>query len=466
MNDISIDGPPARPEPVTADPSDLSDPGDDGSSLPLVVRPVLAPLLRQYRSAEKRLARNPATRMLATVPKTTGFAVRTLRRRRHESPAGLPDTRLTPGLVGYVALDEAILTLAMGPERFPHRADYHRVSAELAEALELYAARGWISDPASYHRTPPALALEDVQITNGWAHRLRYERIHFPSSFEPQAGEPGRDRWQGYHTNRTASAWVLRHRDDAPRPWIVCVHGFGMGQAFMEFPAFHAAHLHHDLGCNLIGPTLPLHGNRKVGKMSGDQFLSFDLMNAVHGVAQSLWDVRRVLSWVRTQDPAGVGVYGISLGAYVAALLADFEPDLDAVVAGIPVTDFPALFASQSPAIIRRRSIEHGILGGPAEDVHRVVSPLAMAPVVAPEARFIFAGLGDRMSHPRQAHNLWRHWGEPRIRWYPGNHIGYMWSSKVRSFVDEVLHERGLTRPGSDDAELARVGSMANVAGA
>ena len=134
----------------------------------------------------------------------------------------------------------------------------------------------------------------------------------------------------------------------------------------------------------------------------------------------------------------------MSLGGYTTALLGAFDGDLAAAIAGIPVSDFPAIFRSQSPRIILDRSIEHGILGGPAESLHQVVSPLALEPAIAPDRRFIFAGLGDRMSHPRQAHDLWKHWEEPRIAWYPGNHVGYLFSSKVRAFVDDVLTERGL----------------------
>jgi len=401
-----------------------------------------------WHEAEKRLARHPLGRILGVGPRTAGYVVRTLRRRYGDDHLdGFPEIRLTPAHVGSVAMDEAILLLAKGPDRFPRRADYSRVATELAQARALYDERGWAADPASYHRTPPPLALDGVEITHGWAHGLRYERIHFASEFEPYEGEPGRERWLGYRANRTASAWVLRHDDDLPRPWVLCQHGFAMGYAFMEFPAFHTAHLHHDLGCNLVGPTLPVHGDRKVSAMSGDEFLSIDLMNSVHGLAQSIWDARRVFTWIRAQQPSAVGMYGISLGGYVASLIACFEPDLDAVIAGVPVTDFPALCESQSPMVIRHRSREHGILGGPADEVHRVVSPLILEPVVGHDARFIFAGQGDRMAHPRQAYNLWKHWEEPRIRWYPGNHLGFLWSGAVKTFVDEVLTERGLTVP-------------------
>jgi hypothetical protein len=406
----------------------------------------VAPVVQQYRSVERVLGRHAVTRAFGVVPRTTGFALRTVQRRARPAPVpGLPQTRLTPRLLGSVALDEAILTMAMAPDRFPRRSDYERVGAELRAARELYATSGWLDDPVSYHRLPPALTERDVQTTRGWAHGLAYDRIWFPSEFEPRPDEPARDRWLGFVTNRTAGAWVLRHADDRPRPWLVCIHGMGMGQAFMEFPAFHAAHLHHGLGLNLVGPTLPLHGHRKVGAFSGDQLLSYDLMNSVHGLAQAAWDVRRILSWVRAQDPAALGLYGVSLGGYTTALVAGLDGDLDLALAGIPVSDFPTLFELQNPPIIRQRSLEHGILGPLADDVHRVVSPLALDPLVPVESRAIFAGLGDRLAHPRQAHDLWQHWDRPRIRWYPGNHVGYLWSSKVRAFVDEVLLARGFS---------------------
>ena len=409
-------------------------------------KPIVDPAVARYREVEKVLGRHAATRVLGTVPRTTGFAVRTMRRRlTTEARPGLPETRLTPSLLGYVALDEAIVTLAMGPDQYPRRAEYERVHDELAAAGELYRARGWADDPASYHRAPPPLGPDDVQVTAGWAHGLRYERLHFPSEFAPRDEEPGAARWQSFHTNRNASAWVLRHDDDVPRPWLVCIHGFGMGEAFMEFPAFRAAHLHRELGINLIGPTLPLHGRRKVGRFSGDQLLSFDLMNAVHGLTQAAWDVRRVLSWVRAQGPTGVGVYGVSLGGYTTALVSCLDGDLDLALAGIPVTDFPTLFELQSPPVIVQRAIDAGVLGGPAEEAHRVVSPLAMPCLVPPEGRAIYAGLADRLAHPRQAHDLWTHWDQPTMRWYPGNHVGFLWSSKVAGFIDDRLTTRGLT---------------------
>ena len=94
---------------------------------------------------------------------------------------------------------------------------------------------------------------------------LSYERVSFASGYEPWPDEPGRDRWLGLGANRQAWAWVLRHHDDQPRPWLVCVHGFGTGSPMLDFPAFRAGYLHRELGLNLAMPVLPVHGPAEVG---------------------------------------------------------------------------------------------------------------------------------------------------------------------------------------------------------
>jgi hypothetical protein len=397
---------------------------------------------RSYRSFERSMARTTPTRALAALPRTARFLAATVVRRTRDDVPGLPVPALSPALAAQVAMDETILAVAMGPNRFPRRADYERVAAELAHARLLFESNGWLDDPVAYHRRPPDL--ETPAIDRGWALGQRFERLLFPSGWAPRPDEPGRERWMGYEANRTAVAAVLRHPGE-PRPWVVAIHGFACGYPFMDLVGLHASHLHRDLGLNVVMPVLPLHGPRRINRFSGDQFLSFDLINTVHGLSQAVWDIRQVLSWVRLQEPPAVALYGVSLGAYVTALLSGLEDDIDCAVAGIPVVDFPDMFRHQSPLHIRLRAVEHEILDGNAEIVHKVVSPLAFPPRVPHERRFIFAGLGDRMAPPPQAHALWRHWEKPEIFWYGGNHVGYLWSRQVTGFLDRSLSTSGLS---------------------
>lgn len=386
---------------------------------------------------EKGVARWPLARLSTVGPRTLRWALELAEGEADRVP-GVPTARATASLAAQVAMDEAIMALFQGPERFPRRADYERVGAELAVAREHFADQGWLDDPRSYHRDPDPLEL--VRSSRGWALGQRYERIRWQSGYRPRADEPGAARWQGYEHNHTASAWVLEHAEGS-RPWMLAVHGFGTGYAATDLLAFRAPHVHHDLGWNVAGIVLPVHGHRRSSRIAGEDFIGFDLMNTVHALAQAVWDIRRLLSWIRARDPQAVVLQGVSLGGYVVSLASCLDDDLDAVIAGIPVCDLPELFALLAPRHVQARARQHGILQGNAELVHRVVSPLAMPSLVPPERRYVFAGLGDRMAVPEQARMLWEHWDRPSIRWYPGNHVGYLWSDKVADFVDAALAE-------------------------
>ena len=401
-----------------------------------------------YRTSRRLVLDPPGGRVLRTVPRTLGFVASSYFRGRRvpvwpEPPAARP----TPGLAAQVAMDELVLAVMASPKRYPHRVDYERVGAEVLAAVELYERRGWLDDPRSFHRDLPAPTAGEVRLAWRRARRMPYQHLSFESGYEPWEGEPGIDRWAVYEANKTAHAWVLRHDDNRPRPWLVCVHGFGMGSAFMDFSAFRAARLHREHGLNLVFTVLPLHGPRQPNRLGGFEFMSFDALNTVHGVAQAISDIRRTIGWVRAEHGAGatapIGVYGISLGGFMAALLSSIEPGLDLVISGIPPTDLPALFAHHAPPVLRRRAVANNLLGEQVHRLHRVVSPLAMPSLVPKERRFLYAGHGDRMSTPKQAYRLWEHWDHPEMAWYSGNHVGFMWSKDAERFVTASLRSTG-----------------------
>jgi dienelactone hydrolase len=140
-----------------------------------------------------------------------------------------------------------------------------------------------------------------------------------------------------------------------------------------------------------------------------------------------------------SQGAERIGVLGYSFGALAATLVASLEPDLACVIAGIPLVDLPALFQRHSGPHVAKLAATYGVLGTPADEVHRVVSPLAMDCKVPFEDRYIFAGLGDRMSTFSQARKLWMHWGCPSLAAYQGGHVGFFWSRAVRQLVDKAV---------------------------
>lgn len=327
------------------------------------------------------------------------------------------------------------------PALLPRGDAFTNAGASVRAALARYEREGWLDAPATYHRAPGIPATVDLERARAFG--VRYKRVSFLSGFEPHAGEPGADRWMAQTANATAHAWMLEHRG-GPRPWLVCLHGFGMGQPSIDLRAFSALTM-HKLGLNILLPVLPSHGPRAMSAVRGEGFMSVDPVDSVHGLTQSAWDVRRSIRWLReARGAVQVGVYGLSLGGYVAALVASLEADLDCVIAGIPCTDFPSLYRRHSPGHIRKLAEEAGAMGPMASEVHRVVSPLAMPPLVAPGRRFIFGGLGDRMSTFQQARRLWEHWDHPPLGSYNGGHVGFFFSGEARQFVTDALWRTGL----------------------
>lgn len=335
------------------------------------------------------------------------------------------------------AIDLLLLRLFKGPAAIPDAAEQDRMFAEVARAREAWRERGVLGDPLAFHRAPPP-AEPIVERAGAWG--IRHERLLYASGYEPEPGDPARERWLGYEENRTAVAAVLRHRNpDAP--WLVCLHGLGMGNPFVDFQGFRAASL-HSLGMSLVFPVQPLHGRRASRAKGLSAYMSFDLLEVVHGMAQAVWDLRRLLGWLRAQGVTRIGLYGLSLGAYTAALLATLD-DFDLLLAGIPFCAIPELFVSHAPASLRAKIEKRGLLGADMEEALRVISPLWRQPRVAPERRWLFAGSGDRLIPALQAERLHQHWQGPPIKWYPGGHVSFFWTHQIQRFVERSLVAAG-----------------------
>ena len=168
-----------------------------------------------------------------------------------------------------------------------------------------------------------------------------------------------------------------------------------------------------------------------------------DVLDDIHATAHAVWDIRSLLSWIRQQQPeAPIGLYGLSLGGFIAALVASLDEDLVCAILGVPVADLIALLSRHSGLDHDDPRRETMIL---AEPLGRMISPLSLTPLVPPAGRFIYAGLADQVVHPReQVNRLWEHWGQPDIEWYRGGHAGFFQARPVQRFVTDALVQSGL----------------------
>jgi hypothetical protein len=215
----------------------------------------------------------------------------------------------------------------------------------------------------------------------------------------------------------------------------------------VDFTGFRARWLYKHLGLNVAVPVMPLHGPRRVGRRGGDGFFSGDFVDTLHAQAQAVWDIRRLTGWLRSQGAPSIGTYGVSLGGYTAALHASLDTNLDCVIVGVPATDFSRLLQSHVPKFAIRAAKAVGVPFQAIEQLLSVVSPFGFEPKLPHGRRFLFAGVADQLTTPDHARDLWLHWGEPRVAWYQGGHVSFLWQSEVRELIHEALITSGLIQP-------------------
>lgn len=366
--------------------------------------------------------------------------------------AGVPEPSTRASTAAKVAVDEAILGFEVlsGTGSIPTDGTLDRVIEELDQAHGFFAREGFLEKPETYHVPPPDLLDPDVRIQDVAGQRV--EVLRFESGYAPAEGEPGRDRWLAHAPCREGWAYVLRH-DGPPRPWLIATNGYRMGHARIDVSIFARFFEDHGrtgsqgaagLGLNVLIPVLPLHGPRRTHWHSGQGFLGVDVLDTIHAETQGLWDMRRLLGWVRAQGAPAVGAFGLSLGGLTTANFASLATGLVAAVPGIPLVSIERILRRHAPTAQLAWAESQGFDFERVSDLLRVITPTSLTPQVPRENRFLFGATGDRLVTPDQVRDLWRHWDEPEIVWYDGSHISFAGEAAVWEGVDRTLRESGL----------------------
>lgn len=365
-----------------------------------------SPLKRIARSAPARLAR---------VPSDTARAVIAHASARSRDGADAPPLRL--GVATSMGLDEAVVGLMKSPRMFPSRDEFPQFAEALAIAWTEALRRDWVTKPHTFHLAPPPGEPAAAHVKKALGG---YESVRFASGFEMPEGLAGFDAWREWPNRDLARMRVLRHGE--PRPWVIAIHGIGMGRSQLDFRTLPVRRLHHELGYNVVLPVLPAHADRAPGPI-GTEFMTKNLMQTIACTAQSVWEVRRMIGWIRETDPGQpIAVTGISLGGLITALVGSVEPGLSRAVAAFPVVDVQWVIRRHAPPTVAHWARNFGLQGSVADEVSRVINPLAMAAATPPERLRLIAGSADRFTGTGGARRLGRHWGI-ETQWVDSGHL-------------------------------------------
>ena len=259
--------------------------------------------------------------------------------------------------------------------------------------------------------------------------------LSWASEYRPFLAAVG-ERYARTPENQAAAVRFLGAAEK--RPVAILIHGYMAGNYQVEARLWPVQRLLRS-GYDVAFFTLPFHGVRaNAARRGAPEFPSADPRLSNEGFRQVIYDLQNFVAWLRQQGHPEVGVMGMSLGGYTAALLATVEHGLSFCVPVIPLASL-ADFAreqgelSAAPALAAE---EHALL----EQIYRVVSPLDRTPLVAPFRTMVVAAKADRITPVGHARKLAAHFGSQQVAWH-GGHLLQLGRNAAFRRVETLLRE-------------------------
>ncbi len=296
-------------------------------------------------------------------------------------------------------------------------------ASRIRSMWDVYAAPSLLARPSSFF-APPEPPLDISISKRRWLRSGRRLDISFPSAY--RTFDPSyQATYDIFKENRTCHArFLTRGRPGAPV--AVCIH-YWFGGYFDLDEQVLAARTLFRRGLDVLLFTLPFHGRRtpRQATLSGQLFPSRDLQRTNEAFGQAVADLGALLHWLRVDRSAGpVGLVGMSLGGYTAALMAGLDPNLAFVIPVMAPSSFADVMwhhGEDRPG--RLEAEEVGFSLWDFRTLWAVQCPLMHQPLLPPGRLHILWGEGDRVVPQAHQHALWHHWGQPEIHRYPGSHL-------------------------------------------
>ena len=312
-------------------------------------------------------------------------------------------------------LDETLIRLALAASR-PKR----RRLRDLSERLDYYeriAQEYAAIDPADFYGEPEPIRPERERLVEKIVGGTISD-LSWSSGYEPRLAS-ARDAYLRWKTNLTAHVRLFKH-DRPAKAAVIWIPGYRGGPPAIEQRISRALEL-FESGLDVAAYTTPFQGSRAPLRASRAPLFPSqgNIARTNEGFGQMIWELRGLLKWLFERSAPIVGVAGMSLGGYGAALLGTVEPRVSFLIPFIPLADFTdavvshdALRGIEIPETLQAASRR-------ALAIHR---PLARAPVVPAERVLIVGGVADRVTGRAHAERLAELFG-CEIAWFRGGHI-------------------------------------------
>ncbi len=186
---------------------------------------------------------------------------------------------------------------------------------------------------------------------------------------------------------------------------------------------------------------LPLHESRAPAReISGHEMLQGDLFTYVRAVAQAVRDLRSLAGWLRNEY-GSVGLWGLSIGALIAALAAERDARFSWAVLAQPAIRAGSAWGSPITAPMREHMRGIGVTREDVELVLRGLEPVG-PPAIGASRVLLQGGRWDRLATAEGLAELGRRWPGAEVRLYDAGHIslaiGNRWLQDGSEFVTRL----------------------------
>jgi pimeloyl-ACP methyl ester carboxylesterase len=278
--------------------------------------------------------------------------------------------------------------------------------------------------------------VQDVRLSQPGG--IRIVDLHWQSDYQTFLPEV-QEQYERYESNRTATARLFLH--DEPRPMAILIHGYLGGAHGMERRLWPMAFWRR-MGMDVALFVLPFHGPRaesKFGKLPPFPGAEPRLTN--EGFRQAMADFRDLFGFLVERGHEKIGVMGMSLGGYSAALAATLEARLSFAVPIIPLSS------------IADAALLHGHLGATPEDsaaqhkalvaVHQMTSPLHRELLMPAGSVLIVGAERDQITPIENARKLATHF-HCRLETMHGGHLLQLGRNARFRSIGRFLNELGI----------------------
>ena len=277
-----------------------------------------------------------------------------------------------------------------------------------------------------------------IDVKKRWLapHRVGFAEWSWRSK-HPMIFKTVKREYRSHRDNQTGLLRTLNLRIKG-KPMAILVNGFSSGHHLMERVAWPMREFHR-LGIGVSMFALPFHGPR--GHSFPPEWPQQDTAFTIEGFRQAIWDLQIAIRAMRDAGASHVGVVGMSLGGYTAALLATVTSDVDFVLSYIPICSMPDVMYDND-LVPGTGDVQRVLYEGYREQLVPI-TPVCRAPKVDPNRVSIVSGEYDRLATVEHGRRLAAHFDSELIT-YPGGHIvQHRRAEAIRKSL-EGFQERGV----------------------